>query len=62
MTSDYVINWTNEIKIKIIEDANCTPDKTVVDTMLSKITFYRKGNKLKSFFLNLHWTKQTKLF
>jgi hypothetical protein len=47
---DFAAKWTQDIKAKIIEDANQQPDKTVFDTIRHELTLYKNGKKLKYFY------------
>jgi len=49
--SDYAIEWTGDIKEKIITDANKQFDSTTFDSTYYDLTLYKGDVKLKSFML-----------
>lgn len=49
--TDFATNWTNDIKQKIIEDANHHSDKMFYDSASNDITLYKGDIKLKFFHL-----------
>ena len=55
----YTIEWSKEIKEKIIKDANQQPDKTVLDTATHQLTLYKGDIKLKYFMLRPKWDSLT---
>src|SRR5882724_8511314 len=50
-STDFAVNWTNEIKQKIIVDANQQPDKSVFDSAHYYLTLYKANVRLKQFIL-----------
>ena len=51
--TEYAKEWSDDIKSKILEDAFRTPDSSYFDSTRSLLTFYRKNNKLKSYFFKV---------
>jgi hypothetical protein len=49
--TDFATKWTNEIKEKIIADANQQYDRTTFDSTYSYLTLYKGDTKLKHFLL-----------
>lgn len=49
--TDFATKWTNEIKEKIIGDANESPTRTVIDSAHNYLTLYNGSKKLKYFML-----------
>jgi antitoxin component YwqK of YwqJK toxin-antitoxin module len=49
---DYATVWSNEVKVKIIQDANENPDTIIFDTSYMDITLLKEERKLKFFHLN----------
>lgn len=47
----FVATWTNDIKKKIIEDANQVSDRTTLDSVTYSIILYKGNIKLKQFML-----------
>jgi hypothetical protein len=48
-TTDFATKWTNEIKEKIIADANQQYDRTTFDSTYYRLTLYKGETKLKYF-------------
>jgi len=44
-------NWSIEVKRKILEDANVTPDKTIIDTSINNLAIFKGNKKLKFYHL-----------
>jgi len=53
--TDYATKWTNEIKEKIIADANQQYDRTIFDSANYYLTLYKGDTKLKYFMLRPTW-------
>jgi hypothetical protein len=49
--TDFAIQWTNEIKEKIIADASVKPDRSQFDSTYYTLTIYNGDTKLKQFIL-----------
>jgi len=49
--TDFAIKWTNEIKEKIIEDANQQFDRAIFDSTYYSLTLFKGDTKLKYFML-----------
>ncbi|MBL7731316.1 MAG: hypothetical protein JNM88_09070 [Chitinophagaceae bacterium] len=49
--TDFATKWTNEIKEKIIADANQQFDRTIFDSIYYRLTLYKGDTKLKYFML-----------
>ncbi len=47
----YAENWSIDVKQKILEDANVTPDKTIFDTSSNNLTSFKGDKKLKFYHL-----------
>ena len=50
--TDYATNWSNDVKGKIIEDANQQPDKVIFDSASYNVTLYKEDKKLKFYHFN----------
>ena len=50
-TNDYATKWTNEIKQKVIADANQPSDRSIFDSTYYRLTLYKGDTKLKHFML-----------
>ncbi len=48
--ADLATNWTNDIKIKIIEDASQESDSTFADTIHHELTLLKGNKKLKQYY------------
>lgn len=52
---NYAVKWTEEIKEKIIEDANLSPDSLLIDSTRRTLTLYKRNIKLKQFLFKSNW-------